>query len=265
MKKTNSLLSNAISAETILSIGTINFIQEISNAIGHYITFDHVSLFAFDYHMTPHFVAGYSHGNQVTSRISRLYEQSMYYRNDPHSRLIGRKSLQSGEVLIQQLHAKDIKHQEYRKEIYEDNHLLDRVSLIDHENQKWFMLNFYRNINKKYFSLEDLNYLQQDSMMITALVKRHLSISPVIDWQTRTVPPISELENLITSLGGELSHREIEVCARVMQGMTREGVSLALNLKPPTVATYMTRAYSKLNISSLNELFALCLTKSFKK
>jgi len=41
--------------------------------------------------------------------------------------------------------------------------------------------------------------------------------------------------------------------------MTGEGIGLDIGVQPATVATLRKRAYAKLNISTLNELFALCL------
>jgi len=41
--------------------------------------------------------------------------------------------------------------------------------------------------------------------------------------------------------------------------MTRAGIALDLEIKPRTAATLTQGAYSKLNICSLNEFFALCL------
>lgn len=72
-------------------------------------------------------------------------------------------------------------------------------------------------------------------------------------------PDTAHLEQMIAGLHGGLSPREIQVCARALLGMTRRGIGLDLGVKTTTVNTLSRRAYQKLNISSLNELFALCL------
>ena len=71
--------------------------------------------------------------------------------------------------------------------------------------------------------------------------------------------PIEWLENLVTDLGYGLTPREIEVCARALSEMTHAGIALDLGIKPTTVVTLVQRAYARVNISTLNELFGLCL------
>jgi len=253
--------STNISAELILALGASDFILQLDKMLSQLLMFDHVTLYVFDAKLVPHFVSGSSHGKrELTSKVSQIYKKSFYYHSDPNTKFIG-GSDEKNEALIQQLHAKDIEDDAYRKAIYELNNLSDKISLIDHELQKWFILNLYRCTSSGYFNEQNLSAFRQSSVIISALIKRHLSITSSLNWQSETVPAIFELESLITHLSDELSQREIEVCARVMQGMTREGVSLDLKLKPPTIATYMGRAYAKLNISSLNELFALCLAQ----
>lgn len=260
MHPANFSFSDKITAELVMSIGKDNFLSHLDTALSTVLPVDHITLFVFDTLFVPHFVAGTSRKeNGLTSRLSRLYEKSFYYSHDPTLQSIGRQD--NTAPLLQQLHAKDIQNPSYRKIIYEDNNLLDRLSLIDHDQQKWFVLNLYREGERGYFNKENIRRLQKESVLIAAFVKRHLSSVQFHQWNARTIPPIAKLENLVASINDRLSKREIEVCARVMQGLTREGVSIDLNIKPPTVATLMRRAYQKLGISSLNELFALCLAR----
>ena len=55
----------------------------------------------------------------------------------------------------------------------------------------------------------------------------------------------------------QLSPREIEVCVRIMLGITSEGIGIDLGISRNTVLTYRKRAYARLNISSQNQLFRL--------
>ena len=58
-------------------------------------------------------------------------------------------------------------------------------------------------------------------------------------------------------LQARLTVRELDVCARLLQGMTQEGIAADLGLSVPTVKTYRNRAFARLGISFRNELFAL--------
>ena len=70
---------------------------------------------------------------------------------------------------------------------------------------------------------------------------------------------LAALERLL--LAERLSRREAEACARALIGVTNLGIALDLGVKESTVATLRRRAYRKLGISSLQELFLLCLRR----
>jgi DNA-binding CsgD family transcriptional regulator len=59
----------------------------------------------------------------------------------------------------------------------------------------------------------------------------------------------------LLSLDRGLTSRELDVGARSLAGMTAEGTALELNIKTSSVVTYRKRAYGRLGISSLYELF----------
>ena len=54
-------------------------------------------------------------------------------------------------------------------------------------------------------------------------------------------------------------YRERAVCARALAGLTVAGIASDLGVKAPTIATLRQRAYAKLGISSLSQLFARCI------
>jgi len=54
----------------------------------------------------------------------------------------------------------------------------------------------------------------------------------------------------------------IEGCERILLGYTSVGIGLDLKIAQSSVVTYRRRAYEKLDISTQNELFTLCLTAS---
>jgi DNA-binding CsgD family transcriptional regulator len=75
----------------------------------------------------------------------------------------------------------------------------------------------------------------------------------------QTAHSIDFLESLLGSLDEHLTPRERAVCARALAGLTVAGIALDLGIRTPTVATLRRRAYAKLGISSLSQLFALCI------
>lgn len=57
----------------------------------------------------------------------------------------------------------------------------------------------------------------------------------------------------------DLTPRELDVCARLLQGMTHEGIACDLCLSLPTVKTYRNRAFARLGIHFRSELFTLAM------
>jgi DNA-binding NarL/FixJ family response regulator len=70
--------------------------------------------------------------------------------------------------------------------------------------------------------------------------------------------PLSELKAIEECLSTctSLPPREVEVCARILLGMTTAGIALDLELCETTVKTYRKRAYQRLSIGSERELIA---------
>ena len=54
-------------------------------------------------------------------------------------------------------------------------------------------------------------------------------------------------------------HGKVVQCARLLQGMTYEGIANDLGLSAPTVKTYRNRAFARLGIHFRSELFARVL------
>jgi DNA-binding NarL/FixJ family response regulator len=76
-----------------------------------------------------------------------------------------------------------------------------------------------------------------------------------------TMSPGQMRERLL-DLSGELTARELDVCVRLLQGLTQDGIAADLGLSLATVKTYRNRAFTRLGIHFRNELFARVLRLS---
>ena len=70
---------------------------------------------------------------------------------------------------------------------------------------------------------------------------------------------IRRWERKLQQVDKHLTPRELDVCARLLVGMTQDGIASDLSLSVPTVKTYRNRAFSRLGIHFRNELFALVM------
>jgi DNA-binding CsgD family transcriptional regulator len=95
-----------------------------------------------------------------------------------------------------------------------------------------------------------------------AAVRRHLSLQSLSAAVHTHQNSVQHLRTILASSQPGLSGRELDVCARVMTGMTYEGIAVDLGLKLPTVKTYRNRAFERLGIHFRSELVRYYLDAS---
>ena len=87
---------------------------------------------------------------------------------------------------------------------------------------------------------------------LTAVVRRHLALRP----QVQAGPPTGQR---LGQRWPALTERELQVCERLLRGLTFEGIGADLGLSAATVKTYRNRAFGRLGIHHRNQLFSLVL------
>lgn len=172
---------------------------------------------------------------------------------------------------------------EHRARVYEAHGVAERVSVVEYESDgSVFAVNFYRHLHQQAFSDRQICAFEAVAPVLLALTRKHIDLShphqpPVTLWpettdggQALALPadaapaPLAAdglpvLRMRLVRLQAELTDRELDVCARLLQGMTHEGIASDLGLSVPTVKTYRNRAFARLGIHFRNELFARVL------
>lgn len=243
----------------IRALGKQTFADTWLKTLNQSLPVDHFSLFTFDSSLKPKVNCSASlESPSITISAGKKYLQ-YFYLSDPNMRIIGQDDIQSNKPLLLRVRARDITNEQYRKLIYEEYGLCERLSLIGMIDGTWFIANMYRDNTTGGFAKDDIGTVDSLSVLLVSVIEKHLSMVSPQAMQPGDRPSIEWLEEIVTELGSGLTPREIQVCARALFGLTRTGIALNLEIKPPTVSTLTQRAYGKLNISNLNELFARCL------
>jgi len=155
----------------------------------------------------------------------------------------------------------------YQNHFFDRHGLIDKASTIGKVEQGSVYCNFYRMGRSGPYSDKDWQLLETILPLVTTLISAHyriLQLSPVSK-QGQRRNARSLVHNIISksvSPFSQLTPREREVCERILLGYTSVGIGLDLNIAQSSVVTYRRRAYEKLDISTQNELFTLCLTAS---
>lgn len=112
------------------------------------------------------------------------------------------------------------------------------------------------------YSSGDIARLNAILPPVLSLVRRHAALVDIggDGARRRTAPREETLRRLLAAYQGELTRREIEICAAIVMGYRAEAIAARLDISPNTVATHRKRAYAKLHISSQTELFGILFT-----
>lgn len=165
---------------------------------------------------------------------------------------------------------------EHRARVYEAHGVAERVSVADYESDgSVFAVNFYRHQHQMPFRDGQISDFEAVAPVLLALARKHIALArpqampavqdhPDADEVLRpalaALPQgLPALRERLLRLQPDLTDRELDVCARVLQGMTHEGIAADLGLGVPTIKTYRNRAFARLGIHFRNELFAKVL------
>lgn len=224
--------------------------------------FEHLSVFAFSESLVPTMeVLEGLDDRSITQHSARFYLSFGYHGSDPATARLRSLASTTDAPAVFILRAGDIVDDGYRRDIYERFGLDGRVSVIGRIDGHWRSVNFYKHVARGGMTDADIAALIRRAPLLFAAEARHVELCRDKDprWRRPTLPPLSFLLQMIETVAPTLSPRERDVCARALQGMTGEATALDMRVTEATVATMRRRAYGKMGISTLSELFALCL------
>lgn len=142
---------------------------------------------------------------------------------------------------------------EHRARVYEAHGMAERVSVVKQDSSSLFAINFYRHAHQAPFRDAHIAGFETLAPALMAMAKKQIALTRPADSGER----IESLARKLQSCEPALSPREVEVCVRMLRGMTYDGIAADLGLTVPTVKTYRNRAFDRLGIHFRNELFAL--------
>ena len=195
------------------------------------------------------------------------------YRSDrTWGRLFDEAPLAAPETRLCHVTATEVEG-EHRARVYEAHGVAERVSVVEYESTgSVFAVNFYRHQHQKPFSDRHIGEFEAVAPVLLALARKHIQLSRpqamghvYVAGQPAPAPlptapsTLADLRMRLLRTQADLTERELDVCARLLQGMTQEGIAADLGLGVPTVKTYRNRAFARLGIHFRNELFARVL------
>lgn len=170
-----------------------------------------------------------------------------------HDRTLMQQEFTDGRLMVCHITAQEAPI-EHRTRVYEAHGVAERVSVVRHEAASVFAINFYRHTHQTPFRDSQLSDFGQVAAGLMALARKQITLAPEPRF---AINPLGIWSGKLASLQVGLTAREIEVCARIVMGMTHDGIASDLELSVPTVKTYRNRAFARMGIHFRSELFAL--------
>ena len=165
---------------------------------------------------------------------------------------------------LQALHltAADVPDARHRHAIYERHGLRERLSVASSfPDDSILSVNLYRHADQPGFADRELELFSRLAPGLLAMVARQIELCEPVASVPAGLPP-ERLRELLLQLAPSLPQRELDVCVRLLAGMSHDGIACDLGISATTVKTYRNRAYARFGIHHNNELFALVLQRS---
>lgn len=176
------------------------------------------------------------------------YHGGLYRRDRSFDQVRARARPGHAEVL--RMHANEAPNADHREQIYRRHGVLERLSVAALEaDGSMLAVNLYHHEHQGGFSAAEHERFAGIAPLVLAAVSRHVALA-------EAAPPAPSRRAALQGACAELTERELDVCERLLQGWSHEGVAADLGLTVATVKTYRSRAFARLGLHFRSELFA---------
>ena len=241
-------------APAIAALGRAAFASELLATLNRAVPVDHVCLMrVVDRARPPVLESASWRGGTHVADGQRAYLAGLY-RFDPNLSLPERPG-----VAVLRLRRESVANLEYRAACYARAGLLARLTVATTQAGDRLFLNLYRLEPSGPFTAEEVATIEALAPLLGALAGKHVGMLGMLLRSRDRGDRIAALAARLHALDGRLTRRETDVLARVLLGVTSDGIALDLGVGLNTVLTYRKRAYARLGVTSQAELFSLCL------
>lgn len=138
--------------------------------------------------------------------------------------------------------------------IYRKHHISERLLLCGSAAGAVVGLSILRSDESGKFTDSQISELNGVARLLLSLVGKHADLVTRQSELSLAVTSLPLILECMASAPENLSRREVEVCARILYGMSSIGIALELDIGEETVKTYRKRAYQRLGIATQREL-----------
>lgn len=236
--------------DAIDAIGHEQFGAKLLNYLHAVCGADHCAVFHLGADSVSRLASGSLDGTDMAERQAKLYTTQHHWRNDPimHE---AREQLSYSGFSIVHGNLREMADTQLRKAIYPS--VNERVVICGKKDEIALGLSVLRSDTRLRFSDEELAKLNESAELLMSLLAKHAAVLLSRPNVVRAITCLDEIEDCLMTMT-QFPKRELEVCARIIHGLSSVGIALDLGVGEETVRTYRKRSYLRLNIGSEREL-----------
>jgi DNA-binding CsgD family transcriptional regulator len=191
------------------------------------------------------------HGLKFTDRKSPYL--SHYWRSDPLFPE-ARTAAQSIDPILLRADVETVFNPEIREILYTPVNIGERNLICANVSGMMLALCVPRARQQMGLREKSVGDIFSVASPLLSIIGTHLRISSRNNGVFSALYSQRQIEDCMIASGFGLTKREVEVCARIIFGISSVGIALDLKISEETVATYRKRAYHRLSIGSKHEL-----------
>jgi DNA-binding CsgD family transcriptional regulator len=197
--------------------------------------------------------------HQLERRMVRDY-LSRFYRDDPALNRMC-ETPETSDAVVHPFDTSGDYTMSYRKRFFIAAGVTDKISTSAWHKDRLIYSSFYKLEPSRPFSDTEIGNLSLVGPALSAAILKNGDTQGSEREKQSRSRRVEDI-GMGTSPFGNLTERERTVCNYIIDGCTSEAISLRLDISINSVLCYRKRAYAKLGISSVNELFSIVLRAS---
>lgn len=253
--------------DLVAVIGSDAFNAPFHRLCNRLVQADHFSTYIFPRRGTPRVPIVASIEDAAAPAIAMEVNESVmrYVMHDCGSDPMLAEFRRSSKTLLREQHAGDVRSPEQRHFYFDRLNISSVVCLLGKVSDDVIYLSFYMRSEQAGIGQETADTVLRHANLLFQLSHRHEALIMLQRWRS-TLSKMSagncadesskDVFKEVLLSRTLLSEREAEICALSLVGYSMEAIGMICGITLNTVATHRKRGFAKLDISSVNELFA---------
>ena len=242
-------LVGAIGSEQF-GCSVVGFLHEVCGA-------DHFAAFRLEQGTLQQVTVGSLDPQRSARDFVDRYVGQDWWRRDP-AMSQAQQSLRGDGSSIIHIDMTDRDYADFRPAIFPT--VRDRLLICRRRHDVAFGMSVIRTDPNPEFDFAAVDQLAGAADLLMAVLAKHADIIAQRPNVALALTSLDEIEQCIVATS-ELPRREVEVCARILYGLSSAGIALDLGIGEESVKTYRKRAYQRMNIGSERELLTWYLSQ----